>query len=79
MLPKDKLEILRSLTREETILYWEELEGLAEKEKQLPQMIRLLCLSDLYYLLVRICGRTDMLNDFSPYFSEKISSMTLTF
>ena len=65
MFNAEELELLRSKSLTETIVYWDKLEELGKKEKQFIQVVRLLCLSDLYYLLVRICGRKDMLNDFA--------------
>jgi hypothetical protein len=45
----------------ELIEYWDHAENLGRKRKQLPQVVRVLCQADLYYLLVRVCGRKDML------------------
>ena len=65
MLPPDKLSELRSLPMEKAILYWDAVESEGRKSGKLPQAVRLLCLSDLFYLLVRVCGRKDMLNEFA--------------
>lgn len=50
-----------SLGVRETIEYWDALENEARSRGQLTQAVRLLCKSDLYYLLVRVCGRVDLL------------------
>lgn len=52
------VKALRGLPLAKLVVLWDGME--AEKEAFLP-MMRWLCLSDLYYLLVRVCGRTDML------------------
>lgn len=52
---------MRSLPVAELIGYWDAVETEARKQGRLPQAIRLLCQADLYYLLVRVCGRVDML------------------
>ena len=44
------------------MLFWNGLEELGRKEKNLEGVIRSLCLCDLYYLLVRACKRSDMLH-----------------
>ena len=64
-LPAEQLSELRSLSLEATVAYWDDLEGIGRKQGKLPQVVRLLCLSDLYYLLVRACKRVDMLNQFA--------------
>jgi predicted phage terminase large subunit-like protein len=65
MLPAAQIAALRALSLEETVSYWDDLEGVGRKQGKLPQVVRLLCLSDLYYMLVRACKRTDMLNQFA--------------
>ena len=62
VLPPEKLRILRSLSLEETLRYWEGVERAAAKRKRVQDAHRLLCKSDLYYLLVRGCRREDMLH-----------------
>lgn len=65
MLTPDKLAKLRAFPMERVIAYWDDMEEDGRKSGKLPQVVRLLCLSDLFYLLVRICGRKDMLNEFA--------------
>jgi phage terminase large subunit-like protein len=60
---------LRTLSLEEVIRYWDELEKLGRAQNKLPQVVRLLCLADLYYLLVRACKRVDMLH---PWFFDRV-------
>jgi hypothetical protein len=62
---QEQLKSLRSMTREETILYWDKVEEIGREGNSLTEVVRLLCLNDLYYLLVKVCGRVDMLNDFA--------------
>jgi len=61
----EQLLQLRSLGREQVIAYWKTLEKIGLEENSLNEIVRLLCLSDLFYLLVVVCGRTDMNNDFA--------------
>ena len=42
-------------------MYWSEAEALGRKRGKLKEVIRELVLADLYYLLVRVCKREDML------------------
>ena len=44
---------------------YDALEAEGRKAKALPQVVRALCQVDLYYLLVRACGRRDMLNQWN--------------
>lgn len=60
-----QLEQYRSLSRVDVMSNWGRLEELADRDGETLQLVRELCLADLYYLLVRVCGRTDMLNDFA--------------
>ena len=53
---------IRSLTLEQVIKYWDELEAHGRKTKTLPGVVRALCRADLFYLLVRVCRRMDMLH-----------------
>ena len=64
VLAPEKLRLLRSLTLEDTLHYWEQVERAASKRKRIQDAHRLLCKSDLYYLLVRGCRRDDLLHDF---------------
>ena len=52
---------LRSLPVEACIEAWDELEKIGKAKGKLKEAVRELCLADLYYLLVRVCGRVDML------------------
>ena len=52
---------LRALPIGAAIRYWDAFEAEARKTGKLIQAVRVLCLADLYYLLVRVCGRVDML------------------
>ena len=52
---------LRSLPVEDAIRYWDEAEKLGKRKGKLREVVRELILADLYYLLVRVCGRVDML------------------
>jgi predicted phage terminase large subunit-like protein len=56
---------LRALPMADAIRYWDEAEKLARREGKPEQAVRSLAQADLFYLLVRCCGRTDMLNDFA--------------
>lgn len=60
-----QLSALRALSRKETLEFWDKAEKIGEKNGDFIQVVRNLCLADLYYLLVRVCGRKDMLNDFA--------------
>jgi hypothetical protein len=60
-LSPEQIRKLHALPIRELIEYWDHAENLGRKRKQLPQVVRVLCQADLYYLLVRVCGRRDML------------------
>ncbi|MDP2621236.1 MAG: phage terminase large subunit [Hyphomicrobiales bacterium] len=64
-LPDEQVAALRRLTLEQTIAYWDALEAKGRAEGKLNQVVRLLVLSDLFYLLARVCKRVDMLNEFA--------------
>ena len=64
-LPVEQLAELRSLSLEATLAYYDDMEAAGRKQGKLPQVVRLMCLSDLYYLLVRACKRVDMVNQFA--------------
>lgn len=59
------LALLRAKTWRETVAFWDGLEEEGRRAGDLTQTIRLLAKSDLFYLLVRLCGRVDMLNEFA--------------
>jgi predicted phage terminase large subunit-like protein len=50
---------------DEAIGWWEEFENDARERKRFQGAVRILARSDLFYLLVRVCGRVDMLNEFA--------------
>lgn len=52
---------LRSLPVGQAIRFWDAFEKEGKAKKKYFEAVRLLCQNDLYYLLVRICGRVDML------------------
>ena len=53
--------MLHELPVEQAMRFWDEVESVGRNTNKLPHAIRILCLADLYYLLVRVCGRKDML------------------
>ena len=54
-------ERLRSLPFSDCVMVWDGLEEEGRKDGVFEQVVHDLCLVDLYYLLVRVCGRVDML------------------
>lgn len=54
---------------EKAILFWDGLEKGGKKNKEDRQVVRDLCRADLFYLMVRVCGRTDMLH---PWIYERV-------
>lgn len=60
-LSPEQVKQLHALPVRECIEYWDALEAEGRRTGKLIQAIRILCLADLYYLLVRVCGRVDML------------------
>lgn len=60
MTPEDVTD-LHSLPVEEVIRFWDAFETQWRGKGKKDRAIRMLCLADLYYLLVRVCGRVDML------------------
>ena len=65
MFTKEQIETLHKLPLKEVVQYWDKLEKAAKAEGSTQTMVRWLCLADLFYLLVRVCGRTDMINQFA--------------
>jgi predicted phage terminase large subunit-like protein len=61
MFSAEQTKTLHALPVRDLIFYWDELEAEGRKDGKLNQVVRMLCLADLYYLLVRVCGRVDML------------------
>ena len=55
---------MRSLGLQETLALWSRLEAAGEKRGTFNATLRMLCKQDLYYLLVKACGRRDMVNEF---------------
>ena len=56
---------LRKLTLEQTVAFWEGWEREAKKAGKWSTGVRYMVLADLFYLLVAVCGRKDMLNEFA--------------
>ena len=52
---------VRELPVLECLHFWDEAEKIGRARNKLKEVIRELVLADLYYLLVRVCGRKDML------------------
>lgn len=65
LLTQEQCKKLHALPLEDCVLYWNALEDEGRKNNKLNLVVRGLVLADLYYMLVRVCGRTDMLNDFA--------------
>lgn len=65
MLTDDDISTLHSLTLEDTIAFWDAMEAKGRAENKLRDVIRMLVRADRFYLLVRVCGRIDMLNTFA--------------
>src|SRR5258706_802671 len=61
MLSPAQVKQLHALPVRDLIFYWDELEAEGRRDGKLQQVVRMLCLADLYYLLVRVCGRVDLL------------------
>ena len=62
--PEQAAEI-RALPMEQAIAYWDAVEFEGRRIGKLNAAIRTLVCADLFYLLVRVCKRVDMLNDFA--------------
>lgn len=60
-LSPEQVQKLHALPVRELISYWDEVEKIARDKGRLNEAVRMLCQADLYYLLVRVCGRVDML------------------
>ena len=56
-----QIAALHAMSVEGAIRYWDALEAEGRKRGKLNEVVRLLCKADLYYLLVRVCARVDML------------------
>lgn len=55
-------EGLSRMTLAQTVAYWDKVEALGREQKNLIKVVRGLCQCDLFYLLVRVCGRRDLVN-----------------
>lgn len=64
-LSAEQVAQLRALPLDGAIAYWDALEAEGRRAGKLSQVVRLLVCADLYYLLVRVCKRVDMLNEFA--------------
>ena len=62
MLEPSDLETMRALPMGDVIKFWDALEKEGAARGSLDGVIRELCQKDLFYLLVRVCGRVDMLH-----------------
>ena len=60
-LSEEEVRKLLSMPFEDCISYWDDMEEMGRKTGKLNQVVRILALADLYYLLVRLCGRIDLL------------------
>ena len=60
---------MRKLPMRSLIEFWDALENQAKQQDQLPQMMRDIALNDLFYLLVRVCNRADMLH---PWLYQRV-------
>jgi phage terminase large subunit-like protein len=61
-LSKKVIDGMRALPYDKCVIYWTQLEAVARKNGDIIGVMRSLALADLYYLLVRMCGRRDMLH-----------------
>lgn len=60
-LSPEQITQLHALPVEKAIAFWETMKADGRRLNKLPEVVRMLCLADLYYLLVQVCGRVDML------------------
>lgn len=49
---------------EDAIGVWDALESIGRRDGRTNEVVRILCLADRFYMLVRACGRVDLLNEF---------------
>ena len=59
------VSVVRGATLKGVLKAWKEAEVFGRREGKLAQVVRLLCLNDLAYLLIGVCGRDDMANQFA--------------
>jgi predicted phage terminase large subunit-like protein len=64
-LTPEQVKTLHALPMKQAVSYWDAVEDAGRAANQMNQAVRILCLADLYYLLVRVCKRVDMLNEFA--------------
>lgn len=69
MLSDDDAVRMRLLPMARLIQFWDGMEKEATARGSLDGLIRELCLKDLFYLMVRVCGRVDMLH---PWVYERV-------
>lgn len=60
-LAQEAVARLHALPIASALRFWDEIEGEARRLGREEQAVRILAMADLYYLLVRVCGRRDML------------------
>jgi len=60
-LPPEEVARLHRLPVNQVVSFWDAAEMEGRRQGKFFQTVRVLCLADLYYLLVRVCGRVDML------------------
>lgn len=65
MLNTESINLLRGLSLAKTLEFWDKYEAIGKETGDVIPAVRDLCLSDLYYLMVRVCCRRDMLNQFA--------------
>ena len=57
----DEARKVRRLPIAQCLEFWKEAEAIGRSRGKMNEVVRELCLADLYYLLVRVCNRIDML------------------
>ena len=62
MFDKEEIQRIRNLPIPALLTFWDKMEKSGRKHKNLNKVIRELCQVDLYYLLVRVCRRKDMIH-----------------
>lgn len=60
-LPAEEIAALHALPVDKAIEFWDAMEAEGRKNGTLNQVVRMLVLADLAYLLIRVCGRVDLL------------------
>ncbi len=74
-LTPEQVKTLHGLSVRDAMVFWDESEKLAKSKGKLNEAVRHLVLADLYYLLVRVCKRVDMLprNDESGFVDNEFA------